>query len=154
MAGKGVALACAPKKSPVYAVDIKTGELLWKSKDKEVSSDVCTPLYDDGYFYVLNGEFKDKRLSCIEPRSGKVLWMGEIGSRSKIEASPTCGDGKIYFQDHNGEVFVVAADPKKFNLLHRVQFGDKSMRSHRASLALANNRVFLRSKDTLYCLGK
>ena len=51
-------------------------------------------------------------------------------------------------------VFVVAADPKKFNLLHRVQFGDKSMRSHRASLALANNRVFLRSKDTLYCLGK
>ena len=154
VAGKGVALACAPKKSPVYAVDIKTGELLWKSKDKEVSSDVCTPLYHDGYFYVLNGEFKDKRLSCIEPRSGKVLWMGEIGSRSKIEASPTCGDGKIYFQDHNGEVFVVAADPKKFNLLHRVQFGDKSMRSHRASLALANNRVFLRSKDTLYCLGK
>ena len=154
VAGSGVALACAPKKSPVYAVDMKTGELLWKSEDKEVSSDVPTPLYYNGHFYVVNGQFKDKRLSCIEPRSGKVLWTGEIGSRSKIEASPTCGDGKIYFQDHNGEVFVVAADPKKFALLHRVQFGDLSMRSHRASLALANNRVFLRSKKTLFCLGE
>ena len=76
------------------------------------------------------------------------------GGQAKIEASPTGGDGKIYFQDHNGEVFVVAADPGKFNLLHRVQFGDQSMRSHRSSLALANNRVFLRSKNTLYCLGK
>ena len=154
VAGSGVALACAPKKSPVYAVDMKTGELLWKSEDKEVSSDVPTPLYYNGHFYVLNGQFKDKRLSCIEPRSGKVLWTGEIGSRAKIEASPTCGDGKIYFQDHNGEVFVVAADPEKFRPLHRVQFGDLSMRSHRASLALANHRVFLRSKKTLYCLGE
>ena len=154
VAGSGVALACAPKKSPVYGVDMKTGELLWKSEDKEVSSDVPTPLYYNGHFYVLNGQFKDKRLSCIEPRSGKVLWTGEIGSRAKIEASPTCGDGKIYFQDHNGEVFVVAADPEKFRPLHRVQFGDLSMRSHRASLALANNRVFLRSKNTLFCLGK
>ena len=133
---------------------MKTGELLWKSEDKEVSSDVPTPLYYNGYFYVLNGQFKDKRLSCIEPRSGKVLWTGEIGSRAKIEASPSCGDGKIYFQDHNGEVFVVAADTKKFTLLNRVQFGDLSMRSHRASLALANNRVFLRSKTTLFCLGE
>ena len=154
VAGSGVALACAPKRSPIYAVDMKNGELLWKSEDKEVSSDVCTPLYHDGHFYVLNGEFKDKRLCCVEARSGKVRWMGPLGTRAKIEASPTGGDGKIYFQDHNGEVFVVAADPGKFNLLHRVQFGDQSMRSHRSSLALANNRVFLRSKNTLYCLGK
>ena len=72
VAGSGVALACAPKKSPVYAVDMKTGKLLWKSEDPEVSSDVCTPLYHDGHFYVLNGGYKDKRISCIEPRSGKL----------------------------------------------------------------------------------
>mgnify|MGYP001411602188 CR=1 FL=1 len=89
VAGSGVALACAPKRSPIYAVDMKNGELLWKSEDKEVSSDVCTPLYHDGHFYVLNGEFKDKRLCCVEARSGKVRWMGPLGTRAKIEASPT-----------------------------------------------------------------
>ena len=153
VAGSGVALACAPKKAPVYAVDMKTSKLLWKSEDKEVSSDVCTPLYHDGYFYVLNGDFKDKRLSCIEPRTGKVRWIGEIGSRAKIEASPTLGDGKIYFQDHIGTVFVAAADPEKFTLLHKVQFGDRTVRDQRCSLALANNRIFLRSRETLYCFG-
>ena len=154
VAGSGVALACAPKKSPVYAVDMKTGKLLWKSKDPEVSSDVCTPLYHNGHFYVLNGEYKDKRISCIEPKSGKVLWTGTIGTRAKIESSPTLGDGKIYFQDHNGKVFVVAADPKKFTLLHQVEFGDRTVRDQRCSLALANNRIFLRSQRTLYCFGK
>ena len=153
VSGSGVALVCAPKKSPVYAVDMKTGKLLWKSEEPEVSSDVCTPLYHDGHFYVLNGEYKDKRISCIEPRSGKVLWTGAIGTRAKIEASPTLGDGKIYFQDHNGQVFVVAADPKKFSLLHQVQFGDRTVRDQRCSLALANNRVFLRSQKTLFCFG-
>lgn len=154
VAGSGIALACAPKKSPVYAVDMKTGKLAWKSTDKEISSDVCTPLYYQGHFYLLNGEFKDKRLSCIEPRSGKVLWMGEIGSRAKIEASPSAGDGKIYFQDHTGKVTVVAANPKKFEILHQVDFGDRTVRDQRCSLALANNHVFLRSKKTLYCFGK
>ncbi len=154
VAGKGVALACAPKKSPVYAVDMKTSKLLWKSEDKEVSSDVCTPLFYKGYFYVLNGEFKEKRLSCIDPRSGKVRWTGNIGSRAKIEASPTAADGKIYFQDHTGKVFVVAADPDKFTLLHQVEFADRTVRNQRSSLALANNRLFLRSRETLYCLGK
>ncbi len=80
--------------------------------------------------------------------------MGTIGTRAKIEASPTAGDGKIYFQDHTGQVFVVAADPEKFTLLHQVQFGDRTVRDQRSSLALANNRVFLRSRETLYCLGK
>jgi outer membrane protein assembly factor BamB len=83
-----------------------------------------------------------------------VLWTGALGTRAKIEASPTLGDGKIYFQDHNGQVFVVAADPKKFSLLHQVQFGDRTVRDQRCSLALANNRVFLRSQKTLYCFGK
>ena len=96
-------------------------------------------------------------LAQVALRFREALGQGsaeESGSRAKIEASPSGGDGKIYFQDHNGEVFVVAADPKKFRPLHRVQVGELSMRSHRASLALANNHVFLRSKKTLFCLGE
>ena len=74
---------------------MKTGKLLWKSEDKEVSSDVCTPLYHDGHFYVLNGEFKDKRLSCIEPRTGKVPWIGELGARTGVTGSTLTHHMKI-----------------------------------------------------------
>ncbi|MDG2123171.1 MAG: PQQ-binding-like beta-propeller repeat protein, partial [Verrucomicrobiales bacterium] len=125
VAGAGVALACAPKKEPIYAVSTKNGKLLWKSEDSEISSDVATPLFYKGHFYIVNGEYKDKRISCVEPKTGNVLWTGEIGTRAKIESSPHAADDKIYFMDHNGTVFVVAADPKKFTLLNRAEFGDK-----------------------------
>src|SRR5262249_9173045 len=64
VSGGGVVLACAPKGSPVFAC--KAGAkgnqddsvLAWKSEDREVSSDVCTPLYYKGRFYILNGDRK------------------------------------------------------------------------------------------------
>ena len=45
-------------------------------------------------------------------------------------------------------------NPKKFFLLHQGEFGDRTVRDQRCSLALANNRIFLRSQRTLYCFGK
>lgn len=154
VAGKGIALACAPKGDPIYAVSMRTGELAWKSEAKEVSSDVCTPLFYRGHFYVLNGEFKDKRLSCIDPETGKVLWTGEIGAGVKIECSPTAADGKIYFLDHNGTVYVVDADPTDFKLLHSVPFGSRAVKDLRSTIALADDSLFIRTHDKLFRIGK
>jgi outer membrane protein assembly factor BamB len=153
VAGAGVALACAPKQAPVYAVSASDGKLLWKSSEPEVSSDVCTPLFHDGFFYILNGDFKDKRISCVEPATGKVRWTGEIGTRAKIECSPTCGDGKIYFLDHNGTAFVVAANPEKFELLHSTEFGSNRVKNLRSAIALAEDSLFIRTHDKLYRIG-
>ncbi|HSH93179.1 MAG TPA: PQQ-binding-like beta-propeller repeat protein, partial [Roseimicrobium sp.] len=60
VAGNGVILGCAPKKSPVYAVSagasgaLKDDAFLWKSEIREVSSDVPTPLFYQGDFFVLS----------------------------------------------------------------------------------------------------
>jgi len=65
VAGDGVVLACAPKGVPVYAVKaggegkLDDSALAWVSKEREVSSDVSTPLFYKGHFYVLNS---DKRV--------------------------------------------------------------------------------------------
>jgi len=152
--GGGVALVCAPKKSPVYAVDLKTGKLAWQSEASEISSDVCTPLFYRKHFYVLNGERKQKYLSCVDPATGKILWTGDIGAKTKIECSPSAGDGKIYFLDHNGTVYVVAADPKKFTVLHRVEFGSRNIKNLRSTIAIAGGDLFVRTHDTLYCIGQ
>ena len=90
--------------------------------------------------------------TCLDAKTGKQHWRERLGGA--FSASPFVADGKIYFQDHTGQVFVVAADPEKFTLLHQVHFGDRTVRDQRCSLALANNRVFLRSQKTLYCFGK
>ncbi len=152
--GDGIALVCAPKKAPIYAVDLETGKLAWKSEEAEISSDVCTPLFYKGHFYILNGERKQKHLSCVEPKTGKILWTGDLETRAKIECSPIACDDKIYFTDHNGTIFVISASTEKYELLHRTEFGSKKVKKLRAGIVPAHGNLFVRTHDALFCLGK
>lgn len=162
-------LACAPKGAPVYAV--KGGlsgahsseeALAWRSRlddedmpskaYKDVSSDVSTPLFYKGHYYILNGE--KQRLACVKPETGEVLWHEDLGGRTKIEASPTGADDKIFVMDHRGEVYVVKADPKQFQLLHRVEMMENNTKDLRSTIAVAGNSLYIRTEDTLYCIGQ
>lgn len=157
VAGEGIVLACAPKKSPVYGLKMNKNqvELVWTSNPKEVSSDVSTPLFYQGKFYVLDSD--RKAISCVEPATGKVIWSGELPSRAKLESSPTAADGKIYCVNFWGEVFVVQAGGDKFKLLHSTDLGNGSKPggsddSVRASVAIANDSLYIRTQDKLYCI--
>lgn len=163
VAGGGVALACAPKKNPIYAVKLgREGKLsdrdiAWISDPKQASSDVSTPLFYEGRFYVLDSDRKS--LSCVEPATGKLIWQGDFPSKAKIEASPTGADGKIYAINFWGEVFVARAGGSSFELLHTTDLGDGTKpsgndRSCRASIAVANGRLFIRTQDKLYCIAR
>jgi outer membrane protein assembly factor BamB len=154
--GGRVALVCAPKGSPVFAVKLRSegklddSAIAWKSENREVSSDVATPLFYQGKFYVLNGE--KKILSRIDPRTGNVDWIGELGTRAKIESSPTGADGKIYFQDFRGTVFVVEAG-EKFNLLRTIPMGDDGDDKLRSTIPVSQGNLFIRTGSKLYCVG-
>jgi outer membrane protein assembly factor BamB len=153
VAGDGTVLACAPKGSPVYAVKaggkgtLKDSDLAWISQDREVSSDVSTPLFYKGRFYILNS---DKRsLSSVEPATGKVVWTGSLESKAKIEASPTGADGKIYVMNHRGDVFVVEIGDE-FKLLHTTSLGDEGDKDLRSSIAVSQGSLFVRTGGKLY----
>ena len=154
--GGGVVLACAPKGSPVFAIkagshgDLDDSGLAWTIPEREVSSDVGTPLFYQGRFYVLNGD--KKNLARIDPATGKADWIGDLGTRVKLESSPTGADGKIFFQNFRGEVFVVAAAPE-FKLLHVAAMGDDGDEDLRATVAVAQGSLFIRTGSKLYCVG-
>ncbi len=157
VASKEVALVCAPKGSPVFAVKLGgSGKLddswvAWKTDDhREVSSDVATPLYYQGRFYVLNGE--KKILSRVDPATGKPDWIGELGTRAKIECSPIGADGRIYFEDFRGTVFIVDAG-KEFKLIRTIPMGDDGDDKLRSTIAIAQGNLFIRSGSKLYCIG-
>lgn len=151
-----VAILCAPKRAPVYAIRLgnrgSLGEdaIAWKSEEREVSSDVATPLVYQNRLYVLNGE--RKTLARVDPATGTPDWIGELGTRAKIEASPSGADGKLYFQDHNGTVFVVSAG-EEFKILHQTTMGDSDDRDTRSSVAISGGNLFIRTARTLYCIG-
>ena len=150
------ALVCAPKGAPVFSVKpggqgkLDDSWIRWKSEDREVSSDVCTPLYYQGRYYVLNGE--RRTLARVDPATGKPDWVGELGSRIKIEGSPTGADGKIYFQNFRGEVFIVEAR-EKFNLLRTIPMGDDGDDQLRSTIAVSQGNLYIRTGSKLYCVG-
>ena len=158
-AGAGVALASAPKGSPIYAVKLgrkgklTDADLAWTSTEREVSTDVCTPLYYQDKFWIVAGERQTKAISSVDPASGKLLWTGELEPRAKIECSPTGADGKIYFMNFKGEVFVVEAG-KEFKLLNTIPMGDPGDDSLRSAIAVSQGNLFIRTGGKLYCVGK
>ncbi len=158
VAGAGVVLACAPKGGPITAVKLggkgtlPDSSIAWQSPERELSSDVPSPIFYQGRFYVLNGD--KKKLFCVEPTTGKTLWSGALDTRVNFQSSPTAGDGKIYAMDFKGTVFVVSAEPDQFKLLGTAAMGDETDNKLRSSVAISQGQLFIRTGKQLYCVGK
>jgi outer membrane protein assembly factor BamB len=124
----------------------------WVSRDvREVSSDVPTPAFYDGDFFILSD--LRKALSRVEPKTGKVKWTIATPGGAKYEASPLAADGKIYLIDHSGEVAEI--DAATGNVLRRIAM-DKAGGKEvvRASIVAAHGKLFIRTTRKLYCIGK
>lgn len=156
IAGDGVILACAPKRDPIYAVKaggqgtLGSDALAWTSdQQREVSSDVPTPLFYLGDFFILSD--LRKTLARVEPRTGKVRWLIETPGTAKYEASPTGADGRVFLLNFRGGVVVVdAADGR---VLHRAEMGEAGDDRTRATVVAAGNQLFIRTNRKLYCVG-
>ncbi|MCB1203094.1 MAG: PQQ-binding-like beta-propeller repeat protein [Verrucomicrobiae bacterium] len=156
--GAGTLLICAPKGDPIYAIAAGGNGMvgdkgkLWVSEGKEVTADVPTPLFYDGYFYILNG--RNKFLSCVHPVSGKVVWSKPVDAKTKLEASPTGVDGKIYVMSHLGEIFVYSSGPDGGDVLGTTVFGESQSVNIRASIVPANGTLYIRTDNVLYAVRK
>ena len=154
--GNGVALVCAPKKAPVFAIKTDfigtkqgTDGLAWEtSNEPTLTSDVPTPLFYQKKFFILS-DLK-KTLSRVDPKNGNVEWSLELPGKYKWRSSPTAGDGKIYTMNHNGEVLVVSANNGK--ILHLAKMGGTYDDNTRSSVAIAGNELFIRTNEVLYCI--
>ena len=158
VASEDVILACAPKRSPIYAVSaggrgtLDDSALAWVSRDqRNISSDVPTPAYYDGDFFVLSDVRSS--LSRVDPKSGQVRWTIRTPGREKYEASPTVADGKIYIVNFDGEVTVVRTDDGE--VLQTVAMEPDLDNEHnvRSTIAIAGGRLFIRTNSKLYCVG-
>jgi outer membrane protein assembly factor BamB len=172
--GGGVILACGPKNAPVYAVKaggsgtLTTKNLAWQShvqqvedaavaaptiNERDLTTDVPTPLFYEGKFYILNGT--KRKLYCVDPAKGAVVWSGDLGGRSPFQCSPTAADGKIYMMNFDADVFVVQAGGSEFKLLNNANLKDEGDDTrHRSSVAISQGNLFIRTGTKLFCLGQ
>lgn len=156
VASETTVLVCAPKRDPIYAV--KTGgagqldqeDLAWVSRDqKELTADVPTPAYADGDFFVLSDV--RKKLSRVDPRTGRIKWTVRTPGEAKYEASPLVADGKIYLVNFVAEVTVVDAETGK--LLNTIKMDEARDDAVRASIVAAQGQLFVRTTNKLFCIA-
>ncbi len=155
--GKDVILACGPKNAPIFAIRPQ-GEgvqdnraVLWNTeKTDEVKSDVPTPAFYEGDFFVLND--LGKHVSRVEPSTGRVKWTLRTPGRDKYRASPLAADGKLYLINHAGDVTVI--DAAIGDILHQTSMDEpKNREVVRASMVAAHGQLFIRTTRKLYCVG-
>ena len=153
-----IALVCAPKRAPVYAVklggrgDLGDDALLWESEGRPnpVSSDVPTPAVHDGHFFVLS----DVRnaLSKVAVADGEVKWTTSLSKDYRWRTSPTVADGKIWFMNHHGDVVIV--DATSGRIVAQVAMGREDDDNVRSSIVVAHGDLFIRVNDRLFCIGR
>ena len=82
--------------------------------------------------------------------NGEPLWQRQrIGNEGSYLASPVFGDGKIFVAGQNGTVVVIEDGPKPTTLATN-DMGEPII----GTPAIADGRIFLRTRTKLICVSK
>lgn len=85
--------------------------------------------------------------NCVDADTGEEIWKDRVGGTHV--ASPIAANGLIYFCSEEGDTTIIKASDK-FEIVSKNTLA-KGMRS---SPAAANGRLYLRTFEHLYCIGK
>jgi outer membrane protein assembly factor BamB len=117
----------------------------WELK-KDTPYVPCALTKGDRLFWV--GDNKRGVASCVEAKTGKVLWAEEVFPEA-VTASPVLAGNEILMVSEKGEVAVVKAG-EKFEEPEKRPLGERVY----ASPAVADGKVFIRGESHLFCFGK
>lgn len=185
-AGGKKELVCTSTSEGMFAVDPKTGEMIWNLdvfEQRTVSSPIAaggmlfgstgsggggnylvaikpgaspeeayrvkglvpyvpTSVADDELMYLFN----DKGIvSAMELKTGEIVWQERIGG--EFSGSPILLGDRILMVNDAGEALVLKAG-REFELLGKTSLGQPT----RATPAVANGMIFLRTDSKLLCL--
>jgi outer membrane protein assembly factor BamB len=84
--------------------------------------------------------------SCLDAKTGETKWQERLGGG--FSASPLYADGRVYFQNEEGEATVVAAEPT-FQILARNDLQERTL----ASYGVIEHDLLIRTDKHLYRIG-
>jgi len=122
--------------------DIAKSHVIWKVDTG--APYVSSLVHYDGLIYMMGDVGV---ASAVDAKTGERVWQERIGG--VYSASPVAADGKIYFLSENGETVVLAAGRTP-----RVLARNKLDARQLGSPAISGGRLFIRSDDVLYAIGK
>jgi outer membrane protein assembly factor BamB len=121
--------------------DVTDSHVRW-TFDRQVPL-IASPVVVDDLVYCISD---NGVLSCVELMTGKLIWRQRMDGR--YGASPLAADGRIYLTNDAGLTTVIRPGREYVELAKNQLFGHTM-----ASLAVAGNRLLIRSSTRLVCIG-
>jgi outer membrane protein assembly factor BamB len=124
------------------AGDVTKSHIVWRSS-KGVAY-VPSPLYHEGYLYVVaDGAV----VTCFKAATGAQVWQERL--QGGFTSSPVLVGDLLYVTNEEGKTFVLKTGPKfKVVAINSLEEGVL------ATPAVSDGRLFLRTSDHLYCIGR
>lgn len=124
--------------------DVTETHVLWK--EKRSVAEVPSPLYYDRRVYMIkNGGI----ISCMDAKTGKLLYRERFGAAGMYCSSPICADGRIYIASANGVITVFKAGDT-LEILARNDMEEKVF----ATPAVVDNKLYIRTVKHMYAFGE
>ena len=128
--------------------DVTKTHVLWNNlyKIKAPPSNLTSPLVVGNQLFIVK---RGGLSSSFDTATGKAHWeLARIKNIGDYYASPVAGDGKIYVVGENGFVIVLSQGPT-LNVLAKNDMGESCI----ASPAIADGRIFIRTRENLFCIS-
>ncbi|MFN8706388.1 MAG: PQQ-binding-like beta-propeller repeat protein, partial [Planctomyces sp.] len=114
---------------------------------KTAEAYMSSPVLVDGRIYL---HLRNQRFTCIDPVKGETLWTST--PYGKYWSTAMNGD-RLLVLDERGDLMLIQADPKEFQLKSTRHVSDSSTWAH---IAVADQEVFVRDLNglTVYRWGR
>ena len=143
----GGMLFAPTRKKPLLALktDGDTPRVAWKWEGP-AAPDVPSPVSDGVFLYLVDDR---GRTICLLAETGEVVWGPKRTAQGVVSASPVLAAGRLYITNENGVTTVLRAGRVSEVLATNHLDGSYTL----ASMAVADDRLFVRTATHLYCIG-
>jgi len=132
----------------------KEPQVLWKNKD--MYSQISTPIQIEGYIYMYQGGVEEGgSLRCLDVRKGEVMWEEKLGNKS---IALMAADGKLIILEADGILHIAEANPSSYKEISRCTLpgakpGKEGFKKYWTPPVLCGGRIYCRnSYGNLVCI--
>jgi outer membrane protein assembly factor BamB len=146
----GIVVAMSGFHGPALAVrtggkgDVTNTHRLWQHTEK-IPQRIGSPLIAGEHVYLVN---ENGEAQCFELKTGKELWKNQRVGGSNCWGSLEAAGGRLYVTNIEGDTLVLKTGPH-FELIAKNNLGE----TVRASIAISDGELFIRSDQHLWCIG-
>lgn len=127
---------------PTGQGNVTETHIAWRME--EGAPDICCPVGDDKYVYLLDGS---GLLLCCDITSGEIVYEHDL--RDNFMASPSIVAGRLFLLSQEGTMYIAEAGPE-YKEVAKCTVEEEC----HASPAFVDGRLYIRGTEHLYCIGQ